>query len=69
VAVYRAEDGALHECSAVCTHLAGIVHWNDVEKSWDCPVHGSRFDCKGKVLTGPAVDDLADVGKPEEAAR
>lgn len=59
VACYRDEEGALHECSAVCTHLKGIVRWNDVERSWDCPVHGSRFDCKGKVLTGPAVDDLA----------
>jgi glycine/D-amino acid oxidase-like deaminating enzyme/nitrite reductase/ring-hydroxylating ferredoxin subunit len=59
VACYRDEQGTLHECSAVCTHLMGIVHWNDAEKSWDCPVHGSRFDCKGKVLTGPAIDDLA----------
>jgi glycine/D-amino acid oxidase-like deaminating enzyme/nitrite reductase/ring-hydroxylating ferredoxin subunit len=59
VACYRDEHGAVHECSAVCTHLAGVVRWNDAEKSWDCPVHGSRFDAKGKVLTGPAIDDLA----------
>ena len=65
VAVHRAADGTLHECSAVCTHLMGIVHWNDVEQSWDCPVHGSRFDCKGKVLTGPAVDDLGDAGNTD----
>jgi glycine/D-amino acid oxidase-like deaminating enzyme/nitrite reductase/ring-hydroxylating ferredoxin subunit len=59
VACHRDAHGKLHECSAVCTHLMGVVRWNDVEKSWDCPVHGSRFDAKGKVLTGPAVDDLA----------
>jgi glycine/D-amino acid oxidase-like deaminating enzyme/nitrite reductase/ring-hydroxylating ferredoxin subunit len=60
VACYRDEQGTLHECSAVCTHLKGIVHWNDVEKTWDCPLHGSRFDSKGKTLTGPAIDDLGE---------
>jgi glycine/D-amino acid oxidase-like deaminating enzyme/nitrite reductase/ring-hydroxylating ferredoxin subunit len=59
VAVYRDTQGVLHECSAVCTHLKGVVRWNDAEKSWDCPVHGSRFDCNGKLLHGPAIDDLS----------
>jgi len=58
VAVYRDPQGALHECSAVCPHLGGVVAWNDVEKSWDCPCHGSRFDTNGRVLNGPANRDL-----------
>ncbi len=58
IAVYRDEDGQLHECSAVCPHLGGIVSWNQGEKTWDCPVHGSRFDAFGKVLNGPAISDL-----------
>lgn len=58
LAVYRDEDGEVHACSAVCTHLGGIVHWNAAEKTWDCPLHGSRFDCKGKVIEGPASQDL-----------
>ncbi|NEM97804.1 FAD-dependent oxidoreductase [Pontibacter burrus] len=58
IAVYCDEDGAKHECSAICTHLGCVVHWNSVEKSWDCPCHGSRFDPFGKVITGPAVKDL-----------
>jgi glycine/D-amino acid oxidase-like deaminating enzyme/nitrite reductase/ring-hydroxylating ferredoxin subunit len=58
VAVYRDPQGALHECSAVCPHLGGVVAWNDVEKSWDCPCHGSRFDSNGRVLNGPANRDL-----------
>lgn len=62
IAVYRDEDGRLHECSAICPHLRGIVKWNDVEKTWDCPVHGSRFDCLGHVLNGPANRDLTPMG-------
>jgi glycine/D-amino acid oxidase-like deaminating enzyme/nitrite reductase/ring-hydroxylating ferredoxin subunit len=58
VAVYCDQDGVRHQCSAVCTHLGCVVHWNDVESSWDCPCHGSRFDPFGKVITGPAVKDL-----------
>jgi len=58
-AVYRDESGSLHECSAVCPHLGGIVHWNSVEHTWDCPCHGSRFDVEGRVLTGPANAPLS----------
>ena len=54
VAAYRDTQGALHKCSAVCPHLGCIVNWNHVEKTWDCPCHGSRFDPYGKVLNGPA---------------
>jgi Rieske Fe-S protein len=45
--------------SAVCTHLGGIVRWNGAERTWDCPLHGSRFAPDGRVIEGPAVDDLA----------
>ena len=61
VAVYRDEGGAVHKCSALCTHLGCVVEWNHIEKSWDCPCHGSRFDPNGKVLMGPAIDDLGAV--------
>lgn len=61
VAAYRDADGVLHERSAVCTHLKCIVDWNELEKSWDCPCHGSRFDTQGNVLNGPAVMGLEEV--------
>ena len=65
VACYRDQDGAVHERSAVCTHLFCVVQWNSTEKSWDCPCHGSRFDPYGRVVNGPAVIDLADVTRDE----
>ncbi|MFO0917513.1 MAG: FAD-dependent oxidoreductase [Planctomycetaceae bacterium] len=65
VAVYRDQTGGLHECSAVCPHLGCIVHWNDFEKVWDCPCHGSRFDALGAVINGPAISDLAHVDREQ----
>jgi glycine/D-amino acid oxidase-like deaminating enzyme/nitrite reductase/ring-hydroxylating ferredoxin subunit len=62
IAAYRDEKGAVHERSAVCTHLKCIVNWNTAEKSWDCPCHGSRFDATGTVIAGPATADLEEVG-------
>lgn len=56
--VYRDESGKLHIVSAVCTHMGCINHWNDVEQSWDCPCHGSRFSIDGEVLEGPAYTAL-----------
>ena len=61
IAAYRDEAGALHQCSAICTHLYCIVNWNSAEKSWDCPCHGSRFDPYGKVMNGPAISPLPPV--------
>lgn len=58
IAAYRAPDGSLHECSALCTHLGCVVHWNSLEHSWDCPCHGSRFDPYGGVITGPTTTPL-----------
>jgi glycine/D-amino acid oxidase-like deaminating enzyme/nitrite reductase/ring-hydroxylating ferredoxin subunit len=68
VAVYRDETGKLYCYSAVCTHLGCIVHWNAAEQSWDCPCHGSRYSCFGKVLNGPAVKNLAPVESPRSQA-
>jgi glycine/D-amino acid oxidase-like deaminating enzyme/nitrite reductase/ring-hydroxylating ferredoxin subunit len=58
VAGYRDEAGELTVLSPTCTHLYCQVRWNGAERTWDCPCHGSRFDAKGKVVEGPAVQDL-----------
>jgi Rieske Fe-S protein len=51
-------DGQREQVSAVCSHLAGVLKWNDADKSWDCPLHGSRFAPDGAVLEGPATRPL-----------
>ncbi len=61
VAVYRDEDGMLHEHSAICTHLGCIVSWNPLEGCWDCPCHGSQFAPDGTPINGPAFKPLASV--------
>jgi glycine/D-amino acid oxidase-like deaminating enzyme/nitrite reductase/ring-hydroxylating ferredoxin subunit len=58
LAGYRDEDGRLMAVSPTCTHLWCRVDWNQAERSWDCPCHGSRFAPDGTVIEGPAVTDL-----------
>lgn len=55
-------DGRTCTVSAVCTHLGGVLGWNHAERSWDCPLHGSRFAADGTLLEGPAVTDLRVLG-------
>ncbi len=65
VALYRDPRGELHALSSVCTHRACDVGWNDREKVWDCPCHGSRFAPTGDVIRGPAVRPLPGVEVPQ----
>jgi glycine/D-amino acid oxidase-like deaminating enzyme/nitrite reductase/ring-hydroxylating ferredoxin subunit len=58
IAVYKDHKGHLHTYSAVCTHLGCTVTWNNSEKSFDCPCHGSRFSPTGNVINGPANTPL-----------
>ncbi|MBB3111277.1 glycine/D-amino acid oxidase-like deaminating enzyme/nitrite reductase/ring-hydroxylating ferredoxin subunit [Paenibacillus phyllosphaerae] len=58
---YRDDEGALHMVDTTCTHMGCEVEWNDGERSWDCPCHGSRFSYKGEVMEGPAHEPLQRV--------
>jgi glycine/D-amino acid oxidase-like deaminating enzyme/nitrite reductase/ring-hydroxylating ferredoxin subunit len=61
VAAFRNPAGKVSLCSPVCTHLQCIVEWNQTEKTWDCPCHGSRFAATGEVLSGPAEKPLEKI--------
>jgi nitrite reductase/ring-hydroxylating ferredoxin subunit len=58
IAAYHDKDGKVYALDPVCTHMGCTVAWNNAEKSWDCPCHGSRFSYTGEVLHGPTVKDL-----------
>lgn len=63
--VYRDEHGHLYAVSPVCPHRGCALEWNDEEKSWDCPCHGSRFDYTGKRLYHPAKAALKELDATE----
>jgi nitrite reductase/ring-hydroxylating ferredoxin subunit len=58
VGVFRDEEDLFHIVSAKCTHLGCTITWNKDERTWDCSCHGSRYTYKGKVINGPANEDL-----------
>lgn len=41
-----------------CTHMGCSLKWNQQERSWDCPCHGSRFTEDGRLLETPAAKHL-----------
>ena len=57
--VYKDENGKEHIVSNICPHMGCSLIFNMVDKTWDCPCHGSRFDMNGKVIKGPSVYSIA----------
>jgi len=54
IAVWRDDNGGLHALSASCMHKGCTVTWNNADRTWDCPCHGSMFEADGTVIHGPA---------------
>ena len=63
-AVFRDESGRVHTVSAVCTHMGCVLGWNPLDRTWDCPCHGSRFALDGSVIHGPATTSLERISVP-----
>lgn len=60
-AVYKDFDGEITVLSPICPHMGCTVHFNNAEKSWDCPCHGSRFETSGKLIEGPSLHGLKPI--------
>ena len=58
VGIYKDKDGKIFAVNPTCTHLGCLLTWNNLDKTWDCPCHGSRFDFNGKNIYDPAFKDL-----------
>lgn len=58
IGIYKDKQGKVYAIEPTCTHLGCLLTWNNVDKTWDCPCHGSRFDYTGKNIYEPAVEDL-----------
>ena len=67
--MYKDENGKVRTFSAICPHLKGVVCWNATEKSFDCPVHGSRFSNEGICVIGPAKANLSPEDEPGKVAQ
>lgn len=57
-AAWRDPAGTLTLLAPQCTHMKCLVKWNNADRTWDCPCHGSRFHPTGEVLSGPAQAPL-----------
>ncbi|MBR3324857.1 MAG: FAD-dependent oxidoreductase [Clostridia bacterium] len=58
VGIYKDSKGEIYTVNPTCTHLGCLLTWNNVDKTWDCPCHGSRFDYTGKNIYEPAIKNL-----------
>lgn len=58
VGAYRDNEGKVYAVKPYCTHLGCELSWNDLDNTWDCPCHGSKFDYTGKNIYDPAIKDL-----------
>jgi len=58
VGIYKDKNGEVFAIKPYCKHLGCELSWNNLEKTWDCPCHGSRYDYMGNLITEPSVKDL-----------
>ena len=58
VAIYIDDKGIRHIVYSKCPHLKCNLLFNEVEKTWDCPCHGSRFSLDGICISGPSTENI-----------
>lgn len=63
VAIY--EDNQKHMVYTKCPHMGCELVFNEMEKTWDCPCHASRFDIDGNCIKGPSLYNITYKEKDE----
>ena len=58
IGIYKDTNGKIFPVKVICSHLGCLLSWNNLDKTWDCPCHGSRYDYMGNLLYGPGVLNL-----------
>ncbi len=58
VGIYKDPEGKIYAVKPNCSHLGCLLSWNNLDKTWDCPCHGSRFDYMGRNIYEPGIHDL-----------
>lgn len=54
----KQRTGEVTVFSPICTHLGCGYRWDQSDRTFKCPCHGSVFDMEGRVLAGPAPRSL-----------
>jgi len=58
VGVYKANTGEIFKVKPICTHLGCELYFNNIDKTWECPCHGSKFSYDGKSIEVPSNKNL-----------
>lgn len=61
IGIYKDVNGKIYTVNPNCTHLGCLLKWNNLDKTWDCPCHGSRFDYMGRNIYEPAIKNLENI--------
>ena len=60
-AAYRGQS-QIYALRTACTHLGCVTLWNEAERRFKCPCHGSGFQQNGVHCEGPAPRPLERLG-------
>ena len=58
IGVYKSETGEIYKINPYCTHLGCELSFNNIDKVWECPCHGSKFTYDGKSIEVPSNKNL-----------
>lgn len=61
IGIYKDKENKIYAVKPVCSHLGCELSWNNLENTWDCPCHGSRFTYEGKSIYDPSIKDLEKI--------